>query len=111
MSAATRSVRNLRLGRTPLLMILSALVGTGAGLGAVLLIEAIRWVTTGSVWLLDHLSVGEWGLLLTLPLAIWVSWILTSRFAPEVAGHGVPQIIAAITVRGGRIRERVMVLK
>ncbi|MGD2059243.1 MAG: chloride channel protein [Acidimicrobiia bacterium] len=107
----TRSIRDLRLGRTPRLMILSALVGTGAGLGAVILIEAIRWVTSGSAWLIERLSLGEWGVILVIPLAIWISWRLTVRFAPEVAGHGVPQIIAAIAVRGGRIRERVMVLK
>jgi CIC family chloride channel protein len=92
-------------------MILAALVGTGAGLGAVVLIEAIRWVTSGSTWLIERLSLGEWGVILVIPLAIWISWRLTVRFAPEVAGHGVPQIIAAIAVRGGRIRERVMVLK
>jgi CIC family chloride channel protein len=106
-----RPVSVFRLGRTPRLMILSALVGTGAGLGAVVLIEAIGWVTSAAAWLIDRLSLGEWGLLFLLPLALWISWQLTSRFAPEVAGHGVPQIIAAITVRSGRIRERVMVLK
>ena len=111
MTSLTRSLRTIRVGRTPLLVILAVVVGIGAGLGAVLLIEAIGWVTTASRWIVDRLSLGDLGLLLVLPLGIWVSWRLTKWFAPEVAGHGVPQIIAAIAVRGGRIRTRVMGLK
>lgn len=92
-------------------MVLAALVGVGAGLGAVVLIEAIDFVSTGASRATDALSLGRFGVLLVIPLAIWVSWKLTVWLAPEVAGHGVPQIIAAIAVRGGQIRARVMGLK
>lgn len=92
-------------------MLLSVLVGLGAGLGAVVLIEAIGWVGEGAQWLIDSISLGNAGLFIVIPLGIVLSWQLTVRFAPEVAGHGVPQIIAAIAVRGGRIRPRVMGLK
>jgi CIC family chloride channel protein len=92
-------------------MVLAALVGVGAGLGAVVLIRALEWVGSGTEWLIDNISVGELTLLAILPVGIWISWRLGAWFAPEVAGHGVPQIVAAVTVRGGRIRARVMALK
>ncbi len=83
----------------------------GAGLGAVVLIKAIGWVTTATGSIVDQLSVGRLGVILMLVAGIWVSWRLTTWFAPEVAGHGVPQIIAAIALRGGFIRSRVIGLK
>jgi len=98
-------------GRTPRLMVLAALVGIGAGLGAVVLIRALGWVGSGTQWVIDNVSIGELAVLLILPAGIWISWRLGAWFAPEVAGHGVPQIVAAITVRGGQIRARVMALK
>jgi CIC family chloride channel protein len=111
MSTMIRSFRALWLARTPRLVVLSVLVGLGAGLGAVALIEAIRLVGTGARALVDWLSLDDYGVLLTIPIGILLSWWLTARLAPEVAGHGVPQIIAAIAVRGGRIRDRVIGLK
>jgi CIC family chloride channel protein len=106
-----RPLSKLRVGRTPRLMLLTALVGIGAGLGAVVLISAIEWVGSVADWIVTHVSSGTVGVLLVLPAGIWLAWRLTMWFAPEVAGHGVPQIIAAITVRGGYIRSRVMGLK
>lgn len=93
------------------MMVLAAIVGVGAGLGAVVLIEAIDLVSRGAQWVTDPVRIGTAGILLTLPPALWLSWRLTSWLAPEVAGHGVPQIVAAIAVRGGQIRARVMGLK
>ncbi len=90
-------------------MLLAGLVGVGAGLGAVVLIEAIELVSSGTSYVGDHL--GRWWPLVTLPVGIWLSWRITSWLAPEVAGHGVPQIIASIAVRGGNVRARVMGLK
>jgi CIC family chloride channel protein len=92
-------------------MVLTASVGVGAGAGAVVLIKAIGWVEQVADWLVGHISAGEIGILLVLPAGIWVAWRLTTSFAPEIAGHGVPQIVAAIMVRGGNIRSRVMGLK
>ena len=92
-------------------MVLAGLVGAGAGLGAVVLITVIDLVGTASRGVGDAFSLGRFWPLLTLPIGIWVSWQLTSRFAPEAAGHGVPQIIAAIAVRGGNVRARLMLLK
>ena len=92
-------------------MILAGLVGTGAGLGAVVLIKAIELVTSAAQSIDGLLTLGRAWPFVVLPLGVWLSWRLTSWLAPEVSGHGVPQIIAAIAVRGGRVRARVMALK
>ncbi|MFZ0624901.1 MAG: chloride channel protein [Acidimicrobiia bacterium] len=111
MSSWPQSIRSVRIGRTPRLMVLAGVVGVGAGLGAVVLIRAIEWVARAATWFGDQLSIGEVVVLLTLPIGIVIAWRLTMWFAPEVAGHGVPQIIAAITVAAGYIRTRVIALK
>ncbi len=92
-------------------MTLAGLVGVGAGLGAVVLITAIELVTSTAGWIGDTLSLGRFWPLVILPVGIWLSWQLTSRFAPEAAGHGVPHIIAAIALRAGTIRSRLITVK
>lgn len=91
-------------------MLLAGVVGLGAGLGAVVLIEAIDLVRA-LAGRLSAVGPARWWVVLTVPAGMWSSWWITTRFAPEVAGHGVPQIIAALTVHGGRIRARVAPLK
>jgi len=100
----------LRFGRTPRLLILAALVGIGAGLGAVILIQGIQLIGDVASWVTDRTPGGA-GVLLALPVGMVLAWRFTSWFAPEVAGHGVPQIVAAIALRGGAIRTRVIALK
>jgi len=92
-------------------MALSGIVGVGAGLGAVLLIKAIAAVSWVAEEFRDGLSLERTWVFLVLPIGIWIAWRITAWFAPEVSGHGVPQIIAAIAIRGGHIRARVMGLK
>ena len=106
-----RSFDALHLGGTPRLMALSGLVGIGAGLGAVLLIKAIAGVGRVAEELRDTVSLGRASVFLVLPVGIWLAWRITAWFAPEVSGHGIPQIIAALAIRGGHIRARVMGLK
>src|SRR6056297_1631162 len=104
-------LRPFRIGETPRLIVLAAIVGVGAGLGAVVLIGAIELVSTVAGSATGVEALGPVWPFVILPAGIWLSWRLTSWFAPEVAGHGVPQIIAAIALRGGRVRARVMGLK
>ncbi len=101
-------------------LMLAALVGVGVGLGAaglVLLLEAIQDLLAP---LLDPLfnpeEVGFWSLqrawiFLTVPLGLLIAWWIAKRFASEVAGDGVPEAAAALAIRGGRMRKRVIPLK
>jgi CIC family chloride channel protein len=99
------------VGTTPRLMAVAAVVGVGAGIGAVVLIKLVELVGDGVSELHDLLGGATAWLLLTVPCGIWLAWWLTNRFGPEAAGHGVPQIIAAIRVRAGNIPGRIAPLK
>ncbi len=99
---------------------LSALVGVGVGLGAaglVLAVEAVHELlepvldpvldTSGD----DLFRLERLWIFLTVPIGLLLAWWTARRFAPEVAGDGVPETTAALAVHGGRIRGRVVPLK
>jgi CIC family chloride channel protein len=91
------------------LYILGAIVGVVSGFVAIgfrLLILGISIAFTAVPQV-----IGIWGWLL-IPAAggILVGFIVL-KFAPEAKGHGVPEIIEAYALRGGRIRFRVPLLK
>jgi len=98
----------------PAVLLLTALaVGVGAGLGAI----AFRWLIdvvsfVSFTWLPDALSGLGGAYLLIAPTTggLLVGW-LTYRYAREAKGHGVPEVMAAVALRGGRIRPRVTVIK
>ncbi len=93
------------------LLLLSLLVGAGAGAGAAALIYSLEFVGRLTMRVADAPFVNGWWMFVTIPIGMFLAWLITALFAPEVAGHGVPQIIAALTVRGGYIRARVPLLK
>lgn len=87
-------------------MVLSLITGTIAGLGAILFRLMIKWVASGfSVW---H-PVGRTHYLIALVPAVGLLLVgfISTYLAKEVKGHGVPQILEALAIRGGRIRPRV----
>lgn len=98
---------------------LSALVGVGVGFGAAALIFGLEAIESLLRPLLGGLEKVEEGILradrlwifVTVPLGFLSAWWLARRFAPEVAGDGVPGATAALVVHGGRIRGRVGPLK
>jgi CIC family chloride channel protein len=100
-----------RPGSAPALMVLAGVIGAGAGLGAVVLIKAIQAVGYVMASFAGIPRLHQTWILLTLPAGVWLAWRLSAWLAPEVAGHGVPQIIAAIAVRGSMIRGRVAPMK
>lgn len=107
----TSAVVHMPFDTTPRLMGLAAVVGTGAGLGAVLLIKGVDLVADGVADLHDLLGGASALVFLTLPIGVWLAWWLTARLGPEAAGHGVPQIIAALRVRAGKIPISIAPLK
>ena len=99
---------------------LAALVGVGVGLGAAGLVLLLEVIENLLAPLLDPLfnpeAVGFWSLqrawiFLTVPLGLLIAWWIAKRYAPEVAGDGVPEAAAALAIRGGRMRKRVVPLK
>ena len=88
-------------------------VGAGTGLGAVVFIWLIGRIQDGFLALGTH-GLGFLGraAFIVFPM---VGGLLAgpviSRFAREAKGHGVPEVMAAIALRGGRIRPRVALAK
>ena len=88
---------------------ISALVGVGVGLGAAALIYLVDWLE--EFFLPFAIDQGHPWIFLTVPTGFLFAWFLARRFAPEVAGDGVPEAVAALEVHSGRMRGRVIPLK
>jgi len=89
------------------------IVGVGAGLGAVFFRWLIASMQTLSYGVLGNLLGGikPYHLLIIPALGGAVYGPLIYRFAREAKGHGVPEVMEAVALRGGRIRPRVAVIK
>ncbi len=96
-----------------LLLVLAMLIGAATGLAAVFFIRLIAliqdWsystiqVTFPHLGMWSYVLVPVAGALLVGPLIAW--------FAREAKGHGVPEVMQALVLRGGRIRPRVALAK
>ncbi len=104
------------------LAVMALIVGAGAGLGAAVfreLIFAFTWIATG------YKQFGQQGHAPSLHLpALGIFFVLVvpvvggllygpliQRFAREARGHGVPEVMLAVSENGGRIRPQVTVVK
>lgn len=98
---------------TVVLMGTALLVGLGAGLGAVV----FRWlINTIHHFSFDGLArllpfAGEYILILAPALGGLIVGPLIYFFAREAKGHGVPEVMEAVALKGGRIRPIVVVIK
>ncbi len=95
------------------IMLTALVVGAGAGLGAV----AFRWMITAArvLFYTDFGSLfggNNWLALLLIPT---IGGIITGpiifHFAREAKGHGVPEVMEAVAIKGGRIRWQVGAVK
>ncbi|NOQ47452.1 MAG: CBS domain-containing protein [Desulfobulbaceae bacterium] len=94
-------------------LILSMIIGATTGLAAVFFINLIFFIQNRSYstvqFFFPHLGVWSYvivpvaGALLVGPIIVW--------FAREAKGHGVPEVMQALVLRGGRIRPRVAIAK
>ncbi len=96
-----------------ILMIPAVIVGLGAGFGAVI----FRWLIRGFSFLsfkqgAEVLNfMGEYYIVLVPAIGGLLVGPLIYRFAREAKGHGVPEVMEAVALRGGRIRPVVVVIK
>jgi CIC family chloride channel protein len=95
------------------LVLLAIVVGLLTGFGSVGFIVLLRLLTefarTRVASALDFL--GPANLVLLPALGGLLGGPLIQRFAREAKGHGVPEVMTALSTRGGRIRKRVAAIK
>lgn len=99
---------------TAIVLMTSIVVGISTGLGAVAfiwLIDQFKWLFFGIVQSGLSLWLGGLAVILIPALGGLVAGPLINRFAREAKGHGVPEVMQAIALRGGRIRAQVVVVK
>ncbi len=95
------------------LVIAAVVVGLGAGLGAV----AFRYLIAKFDWLFLHVIADALNFMgpfrFVVPPLIGGAIVgpLIYFFAREAKGHGVPEVMEAVAIKGGRIRPRVAVIK
>ena len=95
------------------LLIMAVVVGVTTGLAAVLFIRLIAFIQFfffgGAEKIIPALG-RLWLILIPVLGGLLVGPIIT-RFAVEAKGHGVPEVMQALILRGGRIRPRVALAK
>ena len=96
-----------------IIMISATLVGVGSGLGAVFFRWLIKTVQTLSYGQLSGLlqNINYLHLLIIPAIGGAIYGPLIYWFAREAKGHGVPEVMEAVALHGGRIRPRVAVIK
>ena len=99
-----------------LLNLLSVLVGIAGGIGAIIFRNMIllnRIIFFNKILPLvtvEFLGINLGYILLPM-LGGLIVGPLIMRLAPETKGHGVPEVMEAVALKGGRIRKRVAFLK
>jgi len=101
------------MSESAIIMLTALVVGIGAGLGAVVFRRLIAAVQTLAYDRLGSVlqGIAPVHLLIIPALGGAIFGPLIYRFAREAKGHGVPEVMEAVALRGGRIRPRVAVIK
>ncbi len=106
-------IGRVRISQSTYLLCAALVVGFGGGLGAVAFRALIAYAQTGATAfeaLLGHV-LGPAALIVTLAVGGALAAGITARFAPEARGHGVPEVMAAVALKGGVIRPRIILVK
>ncbi len=103
----------LQPSETTVLLGTAIVIGAGTGFGAVIFIELIAFVQRvlfeGGEATFGFLGRGLF--ILAPALGGLLAGPIIAYFAKEAKGHGVPEVMQAIALRGGRIRPRVVIGK
>jgi CIC family chloride channel protein len=98
------------------MVLVSVLIGLLGGLGAVgfrkfiEIVNRVAW--RDAEYTLEYIySLPIWWKIAAPAAGGLIVGLITWRFAREVSGHGVPEVMEAVALRGGRIRPRVVLAK
>jgi CIC family chloride channel protein len=98
------------------MVLVAIVIGLLGGIGAVGFRKFIHFIQTVA-WQTDNVTLDYvrglpiWWKVLTPAVGGLVVGLIIVRFASEAKGHGVPEVMEAVALRGGRIRPRVVIAK
>jgi CIC family chloride channel protein len=115
-ASTKRAARRLDRRQPPeraVVIVTAIVVGIGAGFGAVGFRVLIESITSFSFDVLPGLlgGLGRYYVILVPAIGGLIVGPLTYFFAREAKGHGVPEVMEAVAIRGGRIRPVVGLVK
>ncbi len=99
-----------------LLDLLGVLIGIVGGIGAIIFLESIKWINIILFGIfLPYVSFyyGDFNLGIIILPAIGGLFVgpIVAKVSEEAKGHGVPEVMEALRLRGGVIRKRVALAK
>jgi chloride channel protein, CIC family len=103
----------IKNSETVFLLIFANIIGVGSGFGAIL----FRWLISFFQKLFfdqgHHVLsfMGSYYVIIIPAIGGLIVGILVYFFARETKGHGVPEVMLAVTTEGGKIRPRVAAMK
>jgi CIC family chloride channel protein len=111
-----QTLTNIRRTEHIYMVLLALAIGLLGGLCAVGFRELIRLGQAISWWTgsytLDYVQGLPWWWKVSIPASGGlIVGLIIHYFAPEAKGHGVPEVMEAVALRGGRIRPRVVIAK
>ena len=109
-------IERAKLTEHTFMIIIAIIIGVLAGFAAIgirFLIEEISALSfAGEGTLLDNIISAPWYIKILVPvIGAMIVGPLIYFFAPEAKGHGVPEVMQAILLKGGKIRPRVAIVK
>lgn len=112
--AVKKYLREFKPPEMAILMSMALLVGLGTGLGSLAfrhMIDFFHWIAfdVGRTILFDFL--GRYYVVILPSIGGLLMGPIIYFFAREAAGHGVPEVMQAVALRGGRIRPIVVLVK
>ncbi len=112
----SRFIEGIKSSEYTYISILALVVGILAGFGSILfkyMIEGFQWLFFGSGEELYQLLLETpWHMKLLIPaLGGMIVGPIVYHLAREAKGHGVPEVMSAVALRGGVIRKRVAGIK
>ncbi|HEY8297417.1 MAG TPA: chloride channel protein [Candidatus Baltobacteraceae bacterium] len=107
------TIGRVSLSQSTFLLLAAIIVGLGGGFGAVLFRRLISGEGAFAFgWLGPHLAfLGHASVVPVLILGGIITTFVVERFAKEAKGHGVPEVMAAVALRGGIMRPRIIAVK
>jgi len=95
------------------LLVLAVIVGVATGLAAVFFIRLISFIQEAAYGGAENIfpALGRFWIILIPVIGGLLVGPIIAKFAMEAKGHGVPEVMQALILRGGRIRPRVALAK